>query len=854
MSAFRKTVLLISGSLVATCWSAGGMAQSAPAADSGKLEDVVVTAQRRAESVQDVPIAISAFSPAELERRNISQALDVIQYVPNLMGSNNTGLGTANAYYLRGLGNTESIATFDPPVGTYIDDIYISRQNGNNFSFFDVERVEVLRGPQGTLFGRNTTGGAVSVYIKKPGDSFGGFGELSYGRFDRVGVRGSVDVPFSDGFKSKISGYFNDDQGYVKNVTTGERLNDLRNYGIRGAFQARASESLVWNASVMFTRDQTSNLLNFDCNPANRSDCKGRFVTTGLRKNFAPGSSQFGGLVAGFGSPAVATVVPVSGPKANFPLGNDVKSLTLISNVAFEYEQATLNVITGYIDLSQKFALDFFDGRGGPSINFVAGPNGLPIASALTTTGTNVNPYRAVQGITTGGFTITNDGSHKQFTQEFKLSGKAFDGFADYVTGLYYIKENNRTDLADIFGVSQSFKALLADRTVKNSTKALAAYAQVDLNVTDLIKFTAGIRYTDEQKTAGIADNRPFCATGTSTLAGVTCMTSAAVSAAGVPLKQSAKLWTPRFAVNFKPTEDILLFASATRGFKSGGWNARSTAPTLFLPFGKETVWSYEVGAKTEWLDNRLRLNVTGFWMDTKGYQIPSAFVNPNGSLSFITRNFADFRNKGAEVEFQAVPIDGMTVFAAVGVQDPEFRNIEAATLNQQTRCRAALAGQADPAIPGITLNTGTAVARAQALCGVGVINIEGNIAKPVRSPKLTLSGGVNYEYSLGDMGKVIPAVSASYIGKQEVGTSELSIYSDNGVFNAYRGDFITGSFTKSVIRVNASLAFETADDLWRLTGECNNCFGAVQNQSTLSNYSYISPPSTWLVKLRRKF
>jgi iron complex outermembrane recepter protein len=848
MTIRTKCQLFLSSSIVfAVLLPGAAFAQSAPAAASGKLEDVVVTAQRRSESVQDVPIAVSAFSPAELERRNISEALDIIQFVPNLMGSNNTGLGSANAYYLRGLGNTESIATFDPPVGTYIDDIYVSRQNGNNFSFFDVERVEVLRGPQGTLFGRNTTGGAVSVYIKKPGDEFAGFGEVGYGRFDRVSARGSVDLPLSEGFRTKISGYFNDDQGYVRNVTTGERLNDLHNYGVRAAIQARATDKIVWDASIMYTKDESSNLLNFDCNPANRADCDGRFVTTGLRRNFANGATQYVGTT---GAP-----IGVTGRKANLPMGNDVSSVMLISNVAFENENSTLNIITGYLDLKQQFNLDFFDGRGGPSINFVAGSNGLPIASALTATGTNVNPYPAVRGFRTGGFAITNDGKHSQFTQEFKLSGKAFDGFIDYVTGLYYIKENNTTDFADIFTlgtVPTGFPLLLADRTVKNSTKAWAGYAQIDVNVTEQVKLTAGVRYTDEKKTAGISDNRALCAV---TPVPATCMTNANVTAAGVPLQQSSKLWTPRVAINFKPTDDILLFASATRGFKSGGWNARSTAPSLFLPFGRETVWSYEAGAKTEWLDNRLRLNVTGFWQDTKDYQIPSAFLNPaTGALVFITRNFADFRNKGVEVEFQAVPVEGLTVFAALGLQDPAFRNVEAATLNQQTRCRAALAGQPDPVIPGITLNTGTAVARAQSLCGVGVVNIEGNLAKPVRSPKMTLSGGMNYEFAFDGAGKIIPAVSASYIGKQEVGTSGLSIYSDNGVFNAYGGDFITGSRSKAVIRVNASVAYETEDALWRATAECDNCFGETQNQSTLSNYSYINGPSTWMVKLRRKF
>ena len=148
-----------------------------PNAASAQLEEVLVTAERREASVQDVPIAVSAYSEEMIERLQIDDTLDLINVVPNLFGGNNTGLGTANMYYLRAQGNDESISTFDPPVGTYVDDVYITRQNVNNVALFDVERIEVLRGPQGTLYGRNTTGGAISVVMKKPSDTMQGYVE-----------------------------------------------------------------------------------------------------------------------------------------------------------------------------------------------------------------------------------------------------------------------------------------------------------------------------------------------------------------------------------------------------------------------------------------------------------------------------------------------------------------------------------------------------------------------------------------------------------------------------------------------------------------------------------------------------
>src|SRR5204863_307078 len=152
----------------------------------------------------------------QLRAQGVSSALDLGQFVPNLIAQNNTGLGSANAYYLRGLGNTETIPTFDPPVGTYVDNIYLSRQNANNLNLFDVERIEVLRGPQGTLFGKNTTGGAISVILRQPAKEFGGYAEVGYGRYDKKLVRASVDIPLADTFQIKLSGYWQDDKGYVK--------------------------------------------------------------------------------------------------------------------------------------------------------------------------------------------------------------------------------------------------------------------------------------------------------------------------------------------------------------------------------------------------------------------------------------------------------------------------------------------------------------------------------------------------------------------------------------------------------------------------------------------------------------
>jgi iron complex outermembrane recepter protein len=215
-----------------------------------QLEEVLVTAERREASVQDVPVAVSAYGEELIENLQLDDTLDLINVVPNMFGGNNTGLATANMYYIRAQGNDESISTFDPPVGTYVDDVYITRQNANNFALFDVERIEVLRGPQGTLYGRNTTGGAISVVMKKPGDTMQGFAEVGIGNYGKHLVRASIDLPLSDTLLSKISVFDTADDGYLKNTVNGEKYNNSDMTGVRVALRALLSDTMTYDISV----------------------------------------------------------------------------------------------------------------------------------------------------------------------------------------------------------------------------------------------------------------------------------------------------------------------------------------------------------------------------------------------------------------------------------------------------------------------------------------------------------------------------------------------------------------------------------------------------------------------------
>lgn len=720
------------------------MAQDKAGNASGALlEEIIVTAQRRSEAVQDVPIAISAFSAAELERRQVTETLDLVNTVPNLIGANNTGVGTANQYYLRGLGNTESIATFDPPVGTYVDDIYVSRQNANNFGFFDVERIEVLRGPQGTLFGRNTTGGAVNVIMAKPKDTLGGFVELGYGKYDEKTARASIDVPVSETVLTKLSAFKLKNDGWAKNLTTGEDNNAEDSTGLRGAVRWLVSDNVTWDISSDYIKSKNDSLLN-------TIEGGDRVTRTGI--------SRTGGAFVGI----------FKGDKQNWGLGNMTRTWTLTSNIQVETEGPTINIISGYRDLHQEYLLDF-----------------------------------ANMAKTTGGYVIAHEGDNDQFSQEVKANGSLFADKLDYVVGAYFLYEDNYSDFADY--LNYTTPTVTADRTLKNTAMAKAVYSQFDFHATDKLTATAGIRFTEEKKEINIYPNgNPRTASKFSV---------ADMAALGIPTDLVSTVWTPRFAVDYKIDEDVMLFASATRGFKSGGWNARGTGAELMQAFAPEKVWSYETGVRSEWMGGRLRANLNAFYTDVSDFQIPSAFQQANGAIAFITGNYADMEVKGLEAEFTFVPVAGLHLNAALGLQDSKYKSPAASVLTQQAQCKS-----------GIT-----------ARCGQGIVTPTGEIAEPVRSPDVTVNLSASYDFDIGAY-VLTPSASLTHVGKHWVQTSNLPVTYENG-YTVYSG----------------GLTFGPTDGPWSASIDCSNCTNVAYKTSYLIS-TYYNRPVTWNARLKYKF
>ena len=737
-------------------------AQTAPTAKpetaTDKLETVTVTAQRREQELQKVPLPVSTFTAADLETRGITSTRALADFTPNMVGQNNTGLGTANVYYIRGLGNTESISTFDPPVGTYVNDVYVARQNANNFGLFDVERIEVLRGPQGTLFGRNTTGGAINVILKKPSDKLSGYFELGTGSFGQASSRGSVDVPIVKDLNTKFTYFYNNDDGYVNNITTGQKLNAAFSTGARAAARWRIGSGITWDLAVDQIKDEGTNIFNALVGGQ-------RIAKTGLRTDYA-------GYFNAAGAPLV------TGEKNNYGLGNRTTNSSITSNLALTVGDVAIDFITGYRDLTQKFAIDFLQ---------------------------NIAP--------TGGFVIANDARNKQFTQEVKATGDALGGNLSYVVGAFYMKEKNSTDFADLFRAGPSV-LVLGDRLMRDETKSSAVYGQFDYKLTPQLTATLGARYTSDTKTITFNDNRAVVANPALRL------TDANIAAAGNPLSQDTKFTTPRVALAYQADRDLMFFGSATRGFKAGGWSSRATTPIAMQAFAPEVVWNYEAGWRAQLFGNTVRFNGTLFHMDVSKLQTVSGFTQPNGSVIFVQKNFADLKNNGLEMEIVATPFKGLNTYLNLGFQDAKYGNLANEVNVQQTACKASI----------------SAGATARPNCGQGIVTAAGEISIPVRVPKQTINPGATYTMPIGGQGwKVATTVNAAY-------TSRMAAATNNIIF--------TGGHTV----LNASIALIGSDNSWRYTIDCTNCGDKTWFTANLAGQNYLNEPRRYSLKAAYNF
>ncbi len=615
------------------CLSTSGaaLAQSAGDAEQGVLAEVTVTAQRRSESLQSVPVAVSAFDPAALDAHQVLTLRDVSNVVPNLWMETKTGLSSGSRAALRGVGEDESFFTSDPPVGIYIDDVYIPRQTGALFDLYDVERIEVLRGPQGTLYGRNTSAGAIKLVSVKPSPERRVMAELTGGDYGRFDARASLSGGLSEHLSGQLAALSRQRDGYDRNLVDGSRVNDQDIFSWRAALRYQPSETL-------------DILLSFD--QSRERSTPG--YATGVLLQPPGGLGPWNPDQQYDGDTNVHTLrSDLLDPQ------NDLDQRGGSVNIGWELGDATLRSITAWRGLDNTLLLDA-DGQD------------------------------TCFGLALPCLHLYQDQSQDQFSQELQLQGKAFSDRLDYVAGAYYFTESNWQRTENIilapFGTNPYFDTSL-------DTDSIALFGSATWAATERLNLTAGVRWTRDSKdfgsavfeASGAAQQVCVSADHTQVYSAGPCTIGSPVGATTDRLSrrfdQSWSKVTPRIAADFQLNDDAMIYASISTGFKSGAFDGRESSTALYTlqPIAPETTQSYEVGGKAEWFGRRLRTNLALFINEIDDLQGTGTNVVTN---TFTRFSVGDAETRGAEIEITAKPIAPLTLTASVGLLDTKYTKI----------------------------------------------------------------------------------------------------------------------------------------------------------------------------------
>ncbi|MFC6634341.1 TonB-dependent receptor [Microbulbifer taiwanensis] len=636
--------------------------------EAAELEEVVVTARKRSESLQDIPVAVSALTGDSLREKGISQVTDLTGHVPNLkFDVQPQSGGSAARIFVRGIGQSDFNIAFDPGVGTYVDGIYMGRSQGGVFGLVDIERIEVLRGPQGTLFGKNATGGAINVITAKPSEEAGARVEMRVGNHQRLDAKAVADIPLVDDvLLSRVSLASKRAEGYTENIFLGKKNSDDEE--LAGRVQ------LLWMPSdgveVSLSHDR------FDVNEGTVGyECR---VTTGT-------DSLLGGLI-----------------DAAFP--------TFYSDCAADADNGWDKFESGDYSQSQvasamsAMTLDWAASED-LSIKWITGHRQLDSLVSGESDYTR-HPVSSTRGYT--------DVTVETFSQELQFSWTALDGRLSWVGGLYYFREDaHDSDTASnlpypdaLLGgvlpvealsmVTESDPANIAHRPLNSisevqlDTLSYAAFSQLSYDMTDRLGLTLGLRRTVEEREAQVLGYCP-----PSSLASLEFMRNALGPWVPSPCQGQVTLLdgstnstlfatsgdetftnlSPMASASYRWHDDLMTYLTYSEGFKSGGFNVRNRERGNTPVFDPETVSSLEWGLKSTWFERALKLNLAVFWNDYSDMQIPGmvASTDAGGSTVFRIENAADATTKGVELEMVAFPTPQLMLSGSIGYIDAAY-------------------------------------------------------------------------------------------------------------------------------------------------------------------------------------
>jgi iron complex outermembrane receptor protein len=767
--------------------------------ETAVLEEIVVTAQRREERLQDVPLSITAFTATQLEQQSRTSIGDILELAPNVARSGGPSSTNDAYFFIRGVGQGDNSVAVDPGVGTYVDGVYLGRLQGASLDLLDIARVEILRGPQGTLFGRNTIGGAINVTTADPGPEFGGTARLWAGSRDLYGGQATLNLPVTDTLGLRVSGHLRSQDGWGRNVYTDEIFGSGRTAGGRA--------KLVWTPADDLKITIIGDYSDFDGTPSHQ-------------------------ILTGFNAAAGRVVLPIP-PQAPVPPGGT--RLPGTQGVLF----------TGTTPLGIRLPAALGQDRSadrGANFSSVPAQNdstggGLSATVSYSWDWAEVKSITAWRRTTNTGFTDLDatgfvfydsfvDTTQSQFSQELQFNGSAFDDRLTWVTGAYFFNEDidNLVEICigsntGVNGVAvrNDGRCLLNRQGIDLSVQSRALFGQFNFTIVERLTLVGGLRWTSERKnqqfdaeldnTDGVASllpfNNPPVSFGPIPRFGTVLPTvSPRNPALRVPTAYK-KTWTdlsPRIGLNFELTQDVLLYASYSEGFKGGGWTGRPSGTGAVQPYDPETVRSYEAGFKAELFDRRLRFNGAVFQSDYN--QIQLLVLNPLSGL-FETGNAGNARIRGFELEAVAAPISGLTLNAGVGYLHNEYRSLNAN-------------------VPA---------------------EIQLNDKLPL-TPKWTINLGAQYRAELADLGSVTLRGDYSYRSSFsfQVGNDPLEIEDGYGL-------------------LNLRATFQTADERYGLSVYGLNVAGtdylrSAQDSTADLGTAFGGPgaPAEWGVELRVRF
>lgn len=589
--------------------------QYAAAQDGLALEEVVVTARKVEENIQRTPVAVTALTSSTIENLALTSLDQIDHLAPNLQVSPGySGSGSGANFYIRGIGQTDFIATSDPGVSLYLDGVYLGRTIGAAIDTADIARIEVLKGPQGTLFGKNTIGGAINVISQRPDPSGGSYVEATLGNFNRTDARFSTNLALSDTLTAKVSGAFRKNDGFAKRELDGARLGDAEDVSGRVQVLWRAGDS----AEVLFSADGSRRRAHIAAHGATHvaASAGGDYFEqlTGLNVLDFPPSAD-----------------PRRDNTTSVRPNDDVDVLGASLEATWNLGGLDLKSITAYRTMDSESASDF-----------------------------------------DGTLAIYNDQEvsqdQDQVSQEFQLSGATER--IKWLLGAYFLQENIDESITNRYYAYYAFLPYGAGATQFNhlETRSYAAFGQASIQLTQRLSATVGARWTQEEKESTLSNldlDAPFRVTG----------------------KERWDDVSPRFGLEFQATDDLMLYASATQGFKSGSFNGRPAAGTQFTAYDPEKVLSYEVGLKSQWLDDRVRVNMAGFLNQYEDIQLLTVGVDSGGNLFFPVDNAGDADITGFELELQARATDRLTLTGSIGNADESWQRIApVALVTEQTR------------------------------------------------------------------------------------------------------------------------------------------------------------------------